>query len=223
MKNRYYRFDYSLLIYYRMEKFKINVSALETGKADLILGKEPRIVKLSFEQAMGFRCHFSSFEEMLEAYGAKNRLPLDEYYDGYVAVYYSSYRQEVVHVNGMLRRCMYSGAMLMWAPYEIKEAATKGGLYEVLYPLDNGEFISGLFNYVWTFNDCEFERLAAYLQKEKLLSEDINPKEIDVSLKRKLTQSLVDKKPLIVDYDECELLYTYLLDYFSSFFTRKED
>ncbi len=206
-----------------MEKFTINVSALEIRKADLILGKEPRIVKLSFEQAMGFRCHFSSFEEMLEAYGAKNRLPLDEYYDGYVAVYYSSYRQEVVHVNGMLRRCMYSGAMLMWAPYEIKEAATKGELYEVLYPLDNGEFISGLFNYVWTFNDCRFEQWAVYLQKEKLLSEIVNPYEIEVSLKRKLTQLLVNKEPLECDPIENLVLFSYAPDYFSRFFTKVED
>lgn len=206
-----------------MEKFKINVSALEIREASLILGKEPRIVKLSFEQAMAFCCHFSSFEEMLEAYGAKNRLPLDEYYDGYVAVYYSSYRQEVIHMNGMLRRCMYSGAMLMWAPYEIKEAATKGGLYEVLYPLDNGKFIPGLFNYVWTFNDCRFEQWAVYLQKEKLLSEIVNPYEVEVSLKRKLTQLLVNEEPLECDPIENLVLFSYAPDYFSRFFTKVED
>ena len=172
---------------------------------------------------MAFCCHFSSFEEMLEAYGAKNRLPLDEYYDGYVAVYYSSYRQEVIHMNGMLRRCMYSGAMLMWAPYEIKEAATKGELYEVLYPLDNGKFIPGLFNYVWTFNDCRFEQWAVYLQKEKLLSEIVNPYEVEVSLKRKLTQLLVNEEPLECDPIENLVLFSYAPDYFSRFFTKVED
>lgn len=205
-----------------MVKYGIDISALEIGKASLIFEGEPCIVKLSYEQAMTFSRRFTSFEEMLDTYGKKNRLELGEYYDGYVAVYYSCNHQSVVRMCGEMHPSDFNSVMLMFDPVKTKEAAARDELYEVISPMGyKGRPL--VFSLVWTFNDCEFERWAILLQENQLLPKIVSPYEIDVSLKRKLTRLLVNNEPLVCDPIENVVLFSYAPDYFFRFFTRLKE
>ncbi len=200
-----------------MKKIKVNVSSLGFRSSSLVLGKELRVIKLSFEQAMRFKSGYCSFEKMVDCYGWENILNEGEYYKGYVAVYYSSWSQCLVDMDGKL--CRYTDmASCIWAEPHIKEACASGTLWSVIYPLKDGKTCTGVFRYVWNFNDCNYDGWVKHLQKSKHLSEETSPEMLDMTIKTKLVNACIAKVPMEFTDEEIFVVKSYAPDYYKSFF-----
>lgn len=192
-----------------MKKVKFYPSALEIRPASTIFGTEFRAVKLTFEQAMAFNSGFVSFEKMIETYGIANVLHLGEQYDGYVAIYYSSWKQSVIKLRGAVERLTKAEALNMM-PSALRDAALNDAAYKIIYRCADGKQVRGAALYVWTFGDCRFSELIHHLQKQGKMSAGLSPDTIEISLKRKILQSLTTNAPVSVTDEENNVLMNYL-------------
>jgi hypothetical protein len=204
-----------------MITLKMHVENLKFRKASLVLGKSLKIVKLTPEQAVEFKGGVNSFTELLQKYGNRNILHEYEHYEGYVAVYYSDWKIDVVYMNGCLEK-FNDMASLIWAQSHIREAAQAGAYYRITSPMfNNVRYKSeGIFQLVWNFNFCNFEAWAKELQRDNRLEANIDPWDIDASLKEKLQKALVsEKKKLELTDEEYLVLWSYAPDYYKQFFS----
>lgn len=190
-------------------RIKVFPSALEIRPASTIFGTEFKAVKLSFEQAMAFSSGFYSFDHMLETYGRANILQLGEQYDGYIAVYYSQWQQDVVKIRGVVERFSELEALNL-QPSGLRDAALKDAAYKIVYRCQDGKKVCGSALYVWTFGDCRFAELIHALQQQKKISVSIIPDAMEINLKRKLIQSLIADEVVEISEDENEVLLKYL-------------
>lgn len=192
-----------------MKKIKIYSSALETRPASTIFGTEFQAVKLSFEQAMAFCSGFNSFDQIVEAYGSANVLKLGEQYDGYAAVYYSKWQQDVIRLRGAVERFSETEALNLM-PSALRDAALKQAAYKIVYHRADGTRVNGSALYVWTFGDCKFAELVHNLQMLGKISLSIWPDALEVSLKNKLFQALTSGEHVSITEDEELVLTSYL-------------
>lgn len=193
-----------------MKKIKFYPSALEIRPASTIFGTEFCAVKLNFEQAMAFNSGFVSFEQMIETYGTASVLKLGEQYDGYVAVYYSSWKQQsVIKLRGAVERLTKAEALNLM-PSALRDAALNNAAYKIVYRCADGKQVRGAALYVWTFGDCRFSEFIHHLQKQGKMSAGLSPDTIEISLKRKILQSLTTNAPVSVTDEENDVLMNYL-------------
>lgn len=192
-----------------MKKIKVFSSALEIRPASTIFGTEFQAVKLSFEQAMAFNSGFHSFEHMLRTYGKSKVLTLGEQYDGYVAVYYNEWQQDVIRLRGAVERFSETEALNMM-PSALRDAALKQAAYKIVYHRADGTRVNGSALYVWTFGDCKFAELVHNLQMLGKISLSIWPDALEVSLKNKLFQALTSGEHVSITEDEELVLTSYL-------------
>ena len=190
-------------------KIKVFPSALEIRPASTIFGTEFQAVKLSFRQAMAFSSGFYSFDHMLETYGRANILQIGEQYDGYIAVYYSQWQQDVIKIRGAVERFSELEALNL-QPSDLREAALKGAAYKIVYRCQDGKEVCGSALYVWTFGDCRFAELIHILQQQKRFTVSIIPDVMEVNLKRKLISSIIADDAVEISEDENEVLLKYL-------------
>lgn len=199
-----------------MNKILIDRTALEIGNADPILGKEPKLVKVSFEDAANFESDFFTFEELLGKYGGpENRLQLCKPYDGYAIAYYNELRQNVVKINGYLKRV--TRPLSVWLDLDILHAAKNGAYYEVVTASNYGE-TKGTFSKIWTFRNCHFTGWITKLQIGGHLDINIQPQDWDTKLKDKLVKGLITNSPVDISNEEFLILKTYLGEYYQEFF-----
>ena len=78
-----------------------------------------------------------------------------------------------------------------------------------LYTAD-GKQVRGAALYVWTFGDCRFSEFIHHLQKQGKMSAGLSPDTIEISLKRKILQSLTTNAPVSVTDEENDVLMNYL-------------
>lgn len=192
-----------------MKKIKVFSSALEIRPASTIFGTEFQAVKLSFEQAMAFNSGFHSFEHMLGTYGKSKVLRLGEQYDGYVAVYYNKWQQDVIRLRGAVVHFSESEILNMM-PSALRDAALKNAAYKIVYHRADGTRVNGSALYVWTFGDCKFAELVHNLQMLGKISLSIWPDALEVSLKNKLFQALTSGEHVSITEDEELVLTSYL-------------
>ena len=198
-------------------KLKVNENELTIRPASQVLGKQIRAIKISKNSMAEFRSCFSSFENMCAKYGAENILKEGERYNGYLAVYYASWKQEVVKMMGSLKLATPAD-LLGSLNFAAINAAKKGEYWLVDY-----------FEYVWTFGDCRFQTHIEQLQKkpEELLRLGLapiqgDPKQVSEDLKKKLAESLKMSTYVDITSEEDTVLVTYLgVGYYGKFFTTK--
>ena len=194
---------------YIMKNIKFYPSSLEIRPASTIFGTEFQAIKLSFEQAMAFTSGFVSFDQMIETYGTANILQLGEQYDGYAAVYYSSWKQAVIKLRGAVEYFTAAEAINMM-PSALRDAALNNAAYKIVYCCADGKRVPGAALYVWTFGDCRFSELIHALQKQGKMPICLRPDAIEISLKRKIFQSLTTDTAVKVTEDEDNVLLSYL-------------
>ncbi len=196
-----------------MKKLKVIVSALEIHDSSLVLGKTLPIVKLSFEEAMSFRDHFQSFEELRDFYGSDKVLQEGEEYDGYIAVFYR-FRTDVIAMTGVLEK--RNDANLWWSDPSMKSAIEQGRVYFCNYRYDSG-LSAGKFRYVWTFGDCRFESTVQDLRSRHYLPGE-DPEKFSEALKEKVINAAIKDEPFEVSESEYLVLRAYLGHYYDDFF-----
>lgn len=206
-----------------MKKIKFFPSALEIRPASTIFGTEFLAVKLSFEQAMAFTSGFISFDQMIEIYGTASILQLGEQYDGYAAVFYNSWKQSVIKLRGAVEHFTEVEAINMM-PSSLRDAALNNAAYKIVYRCADGKRVQGAALYVWTFGDCRFSELIHTLQKQGKMSSSLRPDAIEISLKRKIFQSLTTDEAISVTEDEDDVLLRYLgKNYYTQFIAEVPD
>ena len=189
--------------------------------ANLVLGKDLKIFKLTSVQAAQFSGRNSCFSEMLARFGQENMLQEKERYTGYVAVYYSDIMCSVVYMNGHLEKYTDANGVL-FAQLYIRNAVEAGTYYRIVSPMyDNVEYDGeGIFQHVWNFNDCNFDGWVKDLQKRHHISSAVSSSAMDCVLKRKLQQALISsRKTLELTEEEYLVLKSYAPDYFRQFFS----
>ena len=184
--------------------FSILPHRLQTRQASLFIGPELKAVKLTTEQGHTFKT-LTSFEEILAKYGYINRLKEGEPYQGYIAIDYEGW-QEVVYLKGHLSKASYSHSF----DHTIRKACAEGRLWQVT----TGDNCAGVFNYVWTFRDCQFNRVIDELENQGKLCSELSSKE----LQDKIIDALCKNQYLEFTADEELVLRCYLGDYFKKFF-----
>ncbi len=186
-----------------MKKIKINIAALAIRDASRNFGgQEPLIIKLSLAEAMDFAGNFSSFEEMKQKYGADRLLKKEEEYKGYAAVYYNEYRQDVVFMEGFLKK--------------LPSGYGDGNEYAILRHGKEAT-LSGVFLYVWTFRGCTFAQWAEELKKVNRLPQSTTSHLLDATLKDKLVNALLGNYALELTDEEFTVLKSYLGEYYRRF------
>lgn len=187
-----------------MKKIKINIAALAIRDASRNFGgQEPLIIKLSLAEAMDFAGNFSSFEEMKQKYGTDRLLKKEEEYKGYAAVYYNEYRQDVVFMEGFLKK--------------LPSGYGDGNEYAILRRSKDAT-LSGVFLYVWTFRGCTFAQWAEELKKVNRLPQSTTSHLLDATLKDKLVNALLGNYALELTDEEFTVLKSYLGEYYKRFF-----
>lgn len=184
--------------------FSLLPHRLQIRRASLILGQELKAIKITTEQGHAFKT-LTSFEEMLAKYGYINRLKEGEPYQGYIAIDYGG-RQEVVYLKGHLSKASYSHSF----DHTIRKACAEGRLWQVT----TGDNCTGVFNYVWTFRYCQFNRVIDELKDQGKLCGELSSEE----LQDKIVDALCKNQYLEFTSDEELVLRCYLGDYFKKFF-----
>lgn len=188
----------------KMKKIKTNIATLAIRDASRNFGgQEPLIIKLSVAEAMDFVGNFSSFEEMKQKYGADRLLKREEEYEGYAAVYYNEYRQDVVFMEGFLKK--------------LPSGYGNSNEYAILRHSKDAT-LSGVFLYVWTFRGCTFAQWAEELKKVNLLPQSTTSHLLDAALKDKLVNALLGNYALELTDEEFTVLKSYLGEYYRRFF-----
>jgi len=205
-----------------MKKLKIYPASLEIRQATMPEGKEFKAVKISRQEAMDFKSsNFRTFEDLLNKYGANNQLGLGELYNGYAVVFYCWGRMEVVAMRGVIRR-VDPKTPISCGNYHLAELVRKGLAWECVYPLGEGRFGEGGFNYFWTFRDCTFANDVISKQEQGWPSyEGLNAEAIDKSLKDKIIYALQKDDKVIELTDEEDLVLKHYLgeySYYKTFF-----
>ena len=205
-----------------MKKLRIYPSHLEIRAAEFPLGKDFLAVKLSQKEAMAFTAaNIRTFDDLLARYGANNQLRVGEFYNGYLAVFFWWGHTEVVAMRGQIQR-IDSKTVIGGTDYKFAEAVRKGLAWECVYPLGEGRFGQGTFNYFWTFRDCTFARHIVWGKEHGWLGyENLDSETVDKSLKDKIVAAL-QREEKIVELTNVEnaILMNYLgiHSYYESFF-----
>lgn len=202
-----------------MKKLKILNSNLEIRVAQMPVGTEFRAVKLSYEQAMAFDHHVTSFDELIARYGLSSELKSNEHYEGYIAVPYPWGRVDVIHLAGAVQKIDPNAAKYFWDENKAN-LVREGKCWYVQWQNTDGSTCPGKFNYVWTFNGCHFAKTIIDLQETGYLSSDIDAERTDKILKDKLVSALCGNKIVEVSDNEDLILKAYLgeYSYYMSFF-----
>lgn len=205
-----------------MKKLRIYPTQLEIRKANLPLGKDFLAVKLSYKEAMAFSAaDIRSFDNLITCYGANNQLRPGELYNGYVAVFFWWGHAEVASMRGIIRQ-IDPRTVINGPDYKFRENVRKGLAWECVYPLGEGRFGQGTFDYFWTFRDCTFARHIVWGKEHGWLGyENLDPEAVDKSLKDKIVAAL-QREDKIVELTNVEnaILMNYLgiHSYYESFF-----
>lgn len=181
-----------------MKNFRINREHLNFCPASLRLGREPKIVKLSMPQALYFKERFTSFEEMLQIYGANKQLKIGENYCGYAAVFNACWQQEVVFLDGELH------------------PADKDGCYTCLNSADKNN--TGTFMKVYDFNKCDYASWIGMLQLHGKLDNKLSPDDINAKIKEKLLDSIINDGILKLTDTEYFIIFSYDYQQFCNIF-----
>lgn len=204
---------------------KINPARLEIRPQQLPVGKEIRIFKISYSEAMNYSARYSSFEMLLAKYGEQSLLKEDEFYDGYALVVYPYIYPRVVKMYGKLQPIPPHEANSCFNA-NFAKIIRSGDAWKVV--AEGGEY----FQYVWSFNDCQFARSIketqesikkrpnTYNKQEREVYETLDAVAVDATLKQKIVTALLTKDK-IVELAEAEnmVLRHYLGEYYYRFFT----
>ena len=205
-----------------MKKFRIFPSRLEIRRATLPLGIEFQAVKLDPKEAMNFTSEgIGKFEDLISRYGACNQLRVGEFYNGYLAVYFWWGHAEVVSMRGQIRH-IDPRTVINGPDYRFRENVRKGLAWECVYPLGEGRFGQGTFDYLWTFRDCTFARLITWGQGHNWPGyEKLDAESVDKSLKDKIVAALQKEEKIVELTDEEDMVLKHYLgecSYYKSFF-----
>lgn len=184
-----------------MRKLRILRDGLAISRVSSRLGSELRAVKISFVQALHFQGHFTSFEEMLERYGEQKRLKEDEFYDGYLAIYYGCWNQSVAFLRGAIKRLGFPCC----DEFEARAQET------------SGDFL-GIFVNIWTPLDCRIYEWIKVLQLYGKVSETTNAKALADKLKKAIIEAAVNNSVLRLTEEEYLILLSFMADKFSQIF-----
>ena len=203
-----------------MKKLKILTSNLEIKVAQMPVTSEFKAVKLSYEQAMAFDHHVTSFDELIARHGASRLLKPNEHYEGYIALPYSWGRVDVIHLAGAVQKVDPNAAKYFWDENKKAKLVREGKCWYVQWQNSDGSTYPGKFNYVWTFNGCHFTKTIIDLQEAGYLPSDIDAEGTDKILKDKLVSALCGNKIVEVSDNEDLILKAYLgeYSYYNSFF-----
>lgn len=209
-----------------MKKLRIFPSCLEIRTAEFPLGKDFLAVKLSSKEAMAFSAtDIRTFDDLISRYGANNRLRPGEFYNGYAVVSFWWGHTEVVSMHGIIQR-IDPKTVVSGADYKFADAVRKGLAWECVYPLGEGRFGQGCFNYFWNFRDCTFARQIIWGQEHGWTGyENMNPEAIDKSLKDKIVSALQKEEKIVELTDEEDMVLRHYLgenSYYKSFFVEVE-
>ena len=189
----------------RMKKVKVYPSHFEVSAAELPCGNELRAIKLFQNQAVQFD-YSLDFEEALAQYGENNQLHPEEYYNGYIALFYWWGKTEVILMRGILRQM---------------ETVDLTGQkkWECVYPTQAKKFIQGYFE---RFLPPQAFKFAEYIlsAKQKGAYQDIeDAKQFDEDLKKKLaTAELSEECSVVLNDREYDILRAYFGTYYGKFF-----
>lgn len=186
--------------------FSLLPHRLQIRRASLILGQELRAIKITTEQGHAFKT-LTSFDEMLAKYGYINRLKEGEPYQGYIAIDYEGW-QEVVYLRGKLTKISPANSYIF--DYSLRKACAEGRLWQVT----TGDNCTETFNHVWTFRDCQFNRVIEELKDQGKLCGELSSEE----LQDKIIDALCKNQYLEFTSDEELVLRCYLGYYFKKFF-----
>lgn len=136
-----------------MKKVRINLLHFGLCEASFLCGEKLQVVKLSQKQAMQFtKVGITSFDDLLERYGANNQMRVGEYYNGYIVLFDSANLPNLLHMRGVLRKAEDS------QPY----------VWECISSLGKGS-LEGIM----AISDCDFAKIssesAATALKQKLV------------------------------------------------------
>ena len=203
-----------------MKTLKISSSSLEIRTAQMPVCSEFKAVKLSYEQAMAFENYNASFEELIACHGAASQLKPNEHYEGYIAVPYPWGRVDIVHLSGAVQKINPNEAKYYFDADKAK-LVREGKCWCVRCQTSDGGTWSGRFNYVWTFNGCQFSSTILDLQKKGYLPSDMDADATDRLLKDKIISALCGNKIVEVSNNEDLILKVYLgeYSYYKSFFS----
>ncbi len=152
--------------------------------ASLDLGRKLHAIKVTPAQAYAFKSGFRDFSSMANKYGLENRLEESEYYEGYLAVYYSADTQMIVYMEGSL----YKVALDEEVSPEDLEAQCNQTLWKVVTGFDEDE--EGTFEYVFTLGDYRLAQLVQDMQTYDGILRSMNPVLLSESIKKKLIEAL---------------------------------
>lgn len=203
-----------------MKTLKISSSSLEIRTAQMPVCSEFKAVKLSYEQAMAFDHQITNFDELIAYYGVSSQLKANEHYEGYIAVPYPWGRVDIVHLSGAVQKINPNEAKYYFDADKAK-LVREGKCWCVRCQTSDGGTCSGRFNYVWTFNGCQFSSTILDLQKKGYLPSDMDTDATDRLLKNKLISALCGNKIVEVSNNEDLILKVYLgeYSYYKSFFS----
>ncbi len=203
-----------------MKKLRIFPLRMEIRTADYPLGKDFYAVKLSPKEAMAFTA-VNTFDDLLSRYGSNNQLRIGEFYNGYIAVFFWWGHTEVVSMRGQIQR-IDPAAAAGCLNHSMADAIRRGLAWECLYPLGEGRFCQGAFNYFWTFRDCTFARQIVWGKEHGWTGYgNMKPEAIDKSLKDKIVSALQKEEKIVELTDEEDMVLKHYLgefSYYKSFF-----
>ena len=148
------------------------------------LGKKLHAIKVTPAQAYAFKSNFKDFSSMANKYGWENKLEEGEYYEGYLAVYYSADMQMIVYLEGALYKVAPDEEV---APEDL-EAQSKQSLWKAVTGVDEDE--EGTFEYVFTLGDYRLAQLVQDMQTYDGILRSMSPVLLSESIKAKLIAAL---------------------------------
>jgi hypothetical protein len=120
-------------------------------------------------------------------------------------------------MRGYLQKVPFRNAEWMH-DLTMRSNCKEGYLYEVLVNLDGGGISAGLWQYVWTFQECSFAEWAKDLQMHRHLNQDHDPEVLDRTIKDKIINGLIGHTEISLSDDEDLVLRSYAPDYYRKFF-----
>lgn len=188
-----------------MRKLRILRDGLAVSNVSAKLGNELKAVKLSFVQALHFKGRFTSFEEMLAQYGEQKRLKENEFYDGYVAIFFGCWCQSVAYLRGTV----------------CKKNTPAQDEYETVIQDKAGTF-PGIFANIWTANSCSFSDWIDVLKLHGKLDKNTDSAAFDKKLKEEITDAAANNRPLRLTEEEYLVLLSFIPDKFSQIFVETD-
>ena len=189
-----------------MKKLFLHQLELQDNReARMDFGKELNIVKISYEEALGFSGKFETPEAMFAHYGHNRRLQPGEHYSGYIAIWYATWLQRSAYMSGTLVKA---------SPYEVNSsesyirAALEEGAYWKLQHEETAEGVPiiGCVRYIDNFQQC---RYAEFIRDEGLCPQGTTPEQMAKQLKEKILNGAINKASFEVTDEEFSILQAF--------------